>query len=414
MPKPSSPQPPRLRIQELGSSLRAALIATLAHLGGSSLRPVTLAKSLKIDDSLSARLLRSVRASDPLSSLRELPAPQGIRLFLQAAAKHNIPPETLQAAEDAVSQLELLLAELPLGRASLNTAIDGWLPSGRARAESSNKQAVFKALSQTLGFTVDTACFATAIQPSATGDTCDALTMIAMDGIRRLREGAPILLFGHTWQPKDPSVPASQAPLQYTETLDGEREFTDVRKMLLSEVGDSSTLPLRLIERANHTRVVLDSASPPLNVPVTAAVASIARNAYARFQTDSRAAEVFTNACKVPIRVFVQDFFIHEDVFPTFNPNILARMDNLSPDPSARDEELIETERVELDIDLARIGWGFDRIGIKEWAGYEPALSSAFRRAGWDPRRFRVYRCYIRYPYPFINLSTWFDLPRRP
>ncbi len=405
-------QMPRRRIEELGSVLRAALAAILAEAAGPNPRPVTLSKSLRLDDSLSARLLRSVRAGDALSTLRELPAPQGLRLFLDAAAKKGVSASLRRPAEQVVKQLEELLAEMPLGRASLDTAIDGWLPSGRAKAERAGKQAVFKAFSQTMGFTVDTACFAVAIQPSRAGDCCDTMTMLAMDGIRRLREGAPILLFGHTRNTMHPEQTQRDGlPMPIVETLDGEREVADARKMMMAEVGDGAGLPVRLIERGGHTRVVLESSTPALNVPVTVAVASVMRNAYHRYQAEGRKTDSFTNSCKVPLRVLVQDFFIHEDVYPSFVPEVVARMDSLAGDPAVRDEELLEVDRLELDVELTRQGWGLDRIGIKEWGGYGPALRSAFKRAGWDPAKFRAYRCYVKYPMPFVSLTTWFDLP---
>lgn len=404
--------PTRVRIQELGTSLRSALIGVLGPVGGASVRPVALSKSLKLDDSLAARLLRSVRASDPLSSLRELPAPQGLRLFLDAAARAGVNESLRRPAEAAVSQFEAILSELPLGRSSLNTAIDGWLPAGRKRAEQSGKQAVFKALSHTLGFTVDTGCFAVAIQPSALGDRCDSMTFVAMDGIRRLREGAPILLFGHTWPHDQPDD--GDEPRLMVETLDGERGVTDARKLLLNDVGDSANLPLRMIDRGNHTRVVLESSAPPLNVPVSAAVAYISRNAYRRYRSPDRPTEVYANACKIPLRVFVQDLLIHEDVFPSFVPDMAVRMDNLSHDPSARDEELLELDRLDLDAELVRLGRGLNRVGLNEWGGYEPAITGAFRRAGWDASKFRVYRCVVRHPFPFVSFTTWFDLPPKP
>lgn len=397
--------------------MRAALSAIVTRVSGgnAAVRPVVLSKAMRLDDSLTARILRSVRAGDPLSSLRELPAPQGLRLFIDAAARLGVPATVRTPAEEAVSQLEELLAQLPLGRASLNTAIDGWSPSGRERAERSGRQAVFKALSQTMGFTVDTTCFALAIQPSAAGDACDSLTLVAMDGIRRLREGAPILLFGHVWPAREkPLDGGPRLPTPYVETLDGEREVTDARKLILRGVGDGASLPFRMIERSTHTRVVLDSSAPPLNVPVTAAVSYISRNAYARFQTPVKNEEVFINAAKVPIRVLVQDLFIHEEAYPRFAPNVTARMDALSHDPGDHDPELLELDRLDLDIDMVRLGWGLDRVGVKEWGGYEPALRDAFGRAGWDPSRFRAYRCCVRYPLPYVSMTTWFDLPPGP
>ena len=408
-------QPARLRIEELGTALRGALAAVAGEVGGPNPRPVTLSKALRIDDSLSARLLRSIRAGDALSALRELPAPQGLRLFLEAAARRGLSSQVQRQTGSMIDQFEVLLSEMPLGRASLDTAIDGWLPSGRAKAERAGKQAVFKALSQTLGFTVDTVCFAAAIQPSRAGDCCDSMVMIAMDGIRRLREGAPILLYGHTKDPSRPDQPNRPGlPTPVVETLDGEREFDDARKMLMHEVGCGLDLPVRLIERGGHTRVVLESSTPPINVPITVAVASVTRNLYHRYQGEGRTTDSFTNACKIPIRVLVQDIFLHEDIYPGFVPDVVARMDSLSVNPEVRDEELLEVDRLDLDVELARHGWGLDRTGVKEWGDYGRVLRSAFKRAGWDPAKFRMFRCYVRYPQPYVSLTTWFDLPPHP
>ncbi len=407
-----TPNPTRGAMRDVGEALRVSLSAVLARVAPQGVRPVTLAKDLKIDDSLAARILRSVRASDPLSVLRELPSPQGIRIFLDATAKRGLPVQLQRAATDAVTRMEDLLEELPLGRASLDTAIDGWLPSGRARAERAGKQAVFKAFSQMLGFTVNTACFAMVIKPSAAGDSCDAMTFVAMDGIRRLREGAPILLFGHSWGANDPT--RQGLPPMIVETLDGEREVTDARKLLLPDVGLGAHIPVRMLERGTHTRVVLESSTPQLHAPISTALAYISRNQYRRYRTPESPTESFMNATKVPIRVFVQDLFIHEEAFPGFMPNIVPRMDNLSFNAAARDPEMLDIDRMELEADLERLGWGLDRIGLKEWSGYEPALRAAFKRAGWDPSRFRAYRCYIKYPLPFVSLTTWFDLPAAP
>lgn len=406
---------PRVRIQELGTTLRTALVAVLAEVGGASIRPVALARALKLDDSLAARLLRSVRASDPLSSLRELPAPQGLRLFLDAASRAGISPAARQAADSAVSELEKLINELPLGRTSLDTAIDGWLPSGRARAERAAKQAVYKALAQTLGYTVDTACFSLAIQPSASGECCDALSFMALDGIRRQREGSPILLFGVTHSEFVAQAEARKhLPQQIIETLSGEREATDAKKFLLMDVGDTGTLPIKYVDRGTHTRLVLDSSEPPLNIPITTAMANVARNAYMRYQSPTATTEAVHFAIKIPIRVFVQDLFLHEDVYPALIPTLVSRLDYFSNDPSVRDPELLEMDQIDVDADYVRLGWGLGRIGVKEWAGYEPAIRSTFQRAGWDPDRFRAFRCYVRHPFPFLSMTTWFDLPKAP
>lgn len=404
----------RSGMHALGERLRRALADVLEEAGAASMRPVGLARALKIDDSLAARLVRSVRAGDALSSLRELPSPQGLRLFLDAAAGTGVTAVTRGRAEEAVARFAAALEELPLGRASLNTAIDGWLPSGRggSRAERAGKQAVFKALSQTLGFTVDTCCFAVAIAPSAAGDACDAMTFIAYDGVRRLREGAPILLLSHNSHPGHPSREGLPPPI--VETLDGEREVTDARKLLLADVGQGSALPVRLIERGHHSRILLESSTPPLNVPISAGAAYVTRNQFRRFRTAECATEALFTATKTPMRVYVQDVFIHEDVYPGFMPNVVARMDGLTFDPLARDLELLDVERLEVDVEMKRIGWGLERVGVKEWGGYEGALRGAFARAKWEASRFRAYRCYWKYPMPFVSLTTWFELPGGP
>lgn len=404
----------RSRIQELGTEVRSALAAVLTQIGGPGVRPVTLAKALKVDDTFAARLVRAVRADDPLSVLREVPAPHGLRQFVDASAKAGVRAEAREAAAAAVARFEELLNELPFGRTSLDTAIDGWLPSGRTRAERAGKQMVFKVLSQTLGYTIDTVCRATAIQPSASGERCDTLSFLAMDGIRRSREGAPILVFGTT---KLPLAPADEgrghAERQQIESLDGEHEVTDARKYVLPEVGQGAELPLRVLERGTHTRIVMDSSMPPLNVPVTTAVAYVTRNDFLRYRTAERGTDALMSGHKVPIRTLVEDLFIHEDVYQNFEPHVVTRIDNMSFDPSERDAEMLEIDRLEMDVEVARLGWGLGRVGVKEWGGYAPAIRGAFERAGWDASKFRAYRFTVRYPLPFVTFTTWFDLPVR-
>lgn len=410
---------PRGRIQDLGATLRTALLDVLTHTGGHSIRPIALSRALGLDDSLAARVLRAVRAGDSLSALREMPAPQGLRLFVDAAERAGTPPPQVSSARAVITEFESLLASLPLGRTSLSTAIDGWLPSGKAQTERAHKHAVHKAMAHTLGFTVDVACFAMAVQPSSVRDRCDTLTFVAFHGVRRLREGAPILLFANSLA-RAAADPSAQSPPQPAlrgpaiESVDGEPEITDARKLLLGDVGDTQSIPLRLIERPSHTRLVLDAAFPPLHQAVTAACGYVTRGAMQRHRSPDRTIESLINVCKVPATVLVIDTLLHEDIYPAFAPNIAAHMDGIYDDPPHRDDEVADSERLDLDADHQRLGSGLDRVGVNEWAGYEGGLRSALRRARWDADRFRLFRCVIRHPYPFVRLTTIIDLPERP
>lgn len=405
----------RLRIEQLGSRMRAEFSAILQELTNLSIRPADLGRLLQIDKTLAARLLRSVRADNPLATAREAPAPQGLRLFLDAAARAGAHPEKIAAGHAVVQDFVALLDSLPLGRSSFDTAVDGWLPDSGARAERAAKQSLFKATAQMLGYTIEFMSSTTIIQPSSSGNSCDSIKILLKEGMCRLRSGLPILFFTSYNSPIDPAKAAkAEAASQIIESIDGEREITDARKLLLPDIGDGQSIPLRLFEHQNITRFILDGNVPPVNEPITAALCHLTRNAFLRYREGERQTDALFTLPRVPARVLMIDLLLRDDIYPDYVPNMVPRLHGMNVDPIGRMDELIELDRVETTVEVVRLGTGVDRVGVREFAMYQPMLRDVFRRAGWDPSRFRVYRCRIQYPMPFVSLTSWFNLPERP
>ena len=90
------------QISEVSDSLRGSMLPIVEVLiGSSSHRPIALARRLKIDKTLTGRILRSVKANDPFEVIHNAPAPHGLRIFLQAAEKAGVNPDLRARAEQS-------------------------------------------------------------------------------------------------------------------------------------------------------------------------------------------------------------------------------------------------------------------------------------------------------------------------
>ena len=79
----TEPQEPlEAKITNVSSDLHDAIAAIVGRLAGPTQRPASLARTLKIDKSLSGRILRTVKATDPFETIHNTPAPYGLRLFI--------------------------------------------------------------------------------------------------------------------------------------------------------------------------------------------------------------------------------------------------------------------------------------------------------------------------------------------
>src|SRR5436190_2054060 len=78
------------RSRSIAVGLRDSLEPIVRKVVGGGGRPAALSRGLDIDRTLAARVLRAIRADDTVQVLQEIPAPNGLRIFLDAAARVGV------------------------------------------------------------------------------------------------------------------------------------------------------------------------------------------------------------------------------------------------------------------------------------------------------------------------------------
>src|SRR5690348_15009945 len=99
VPVPQATERLKVRIARFGAQICNSMSEVLSQVAHKQVRPIELSRQLGIDDSLAAKLIRALRATDPIAAMRELPAPLGLRIFLAAARKAGARTEALERAE---------------------------------------------------------------------------------------------------------------------------------------------------------------------------------------------------------------------------------------------------------------------------------------------------------------------------
>lgn len=397
------------RIAAVSIALQDAVAPIIDELVGPSQRAAALARRLHIDKSLCGRVLRSIKATDPFEVIHEAPAPYGLRIFLGAAVQAGIGPALRGKAEESITQFESLIQAFPDGRAALEAAISDHVPEVRNRNERAAKQAVYKSMSYLMGYQAEESLHASILSPNDDGWTVDSLHISGLIRLRRLRGQAPINLFGIRNYETQPGATS------WMETVDGKREVASASEYLLADYCDRPLPELMVFQEGELLHTALSASSLPLNAPVTLINGWISRRASLRYRGE-RTHEWHAGLVRIPARLRVQDYFIHEDVFPGGIPEVQARMHGLVVDRVRRTGEAERLDEIAVSTPVANLGTGIDAPELRNQAmpRYRSMLRDVFERAGLDPARYRAYRCTVVYPVPFVSLTAWFSLPEPP
>jgi hypothetical protein len=402
---------PRAQAEQVAENLRSALDGVLQYLGIPATRPGALIAKTGIDKTLAGRIVRTVRAPDALTALQGSPAPEGLRKFLRAVATAGVPARIRARVETAIRGFEAVVSQFAGDRAALDTAIAAWLPRARLQGERDARRWVFKSVSFLLGRYADAAIGATILQPSASGRTCDVVHVQGNVGIRRLRIGEPVAIFGLQQFPT--GVPG--VPDQVTETLDGERSDQG-SAYLLGNYCSGPPIKLSCVQPNESLRLfVLGPDEPSINVPATLVTAQMIRNGWERYADYGNPEAALQIVPRGPTRSFVVDVFLRDDVYPGCKPAVTTHLQTLSSgQPAPRSSPLNRLDQIHLEVEAGWLGQGIKTAAMTEFPRYRQMMEEVFRRVEWDARRFRAFRLRMHHPLPGATITCWFPLPDPP
>ena len=390
------------RISDVVEKLRDTLVPLVQLAAGPSPRPSALARILSIDKTLSAKLIRAVRAPDTAGVLNEIPSPEGLRIFLSALPM-SFDLGGRQRAAEAVRAFELLIDEFPGGRSALDAAAGEFSPALRERTQHAAKQGMFRAMSSLLGYSADVSLSTCIIQPSASGRSLDVVHILGKYGVRRIRPSGPVTLMGRQ------RTAEHATPLESTrvESVLGEVS-TRPESYLIQDLCSSNLPPLQAIEEGKLWLCVLPENVPGINTPISVTTGHIVRNDSHRFAVsgEEQARESFTP--RMPTRLLVLDTYVRRDTFAYPDPRVTATLMGLSQTANNHDSVTLQLDSVQLETPLVSMGKGLDGAECSEIPGYTRSLERVFKNLGWNASDFVGHRCRVQYPVPMVMMSFWF------
>ncbi len=397
-----------VRVGALAGSLMDAMRPIVAQVTGSNPRPSTLARTLAVDASLSARILRALRSDDVADVIHEIPSPEGLRIILAAATRHGIDPNARDIAARAIRDFEILLDELPGGRATLDSIAAEWSPATRERAEHSARQGIYKSMSNLLGFFAETSMQTVIVQPSESTGFCDAVYVLGKYGLRRMRDGGRITVYGRQGglNPSDGETEDLTKPSSRSLTLAGSWS-EDPREYLLSEFCSRPVPELQVARQGNVDLCLLPERTPEVNQPTSIVSAQLLRRS--GFRPTSAAQEPYWEAHlpRVPSKFLLFDILVREDTFGV-TPSLTSTLHGLATTNVLPDSPTFPLDEVAMSTPMQHLALGLPGLEVTELPQYSRLVDGVFGRVGWDRSRFIGYRCRVRYPVPMVKITYWF------
>lgn len=391
------------RIVSTFESVRVSVRPVVVAFTGTTLRPAILVRSLGIDQTLAARVVRVLKSPDVTEVIHEFPSPEGLRILLAAAARVKPDAPLQERALACIDAYERLLADVPGGRAGLDMIAADWSPATRVRAENSARQAVFKSMSSLMGFFAEQTLETAIIRPSAGSDrACDTVFVLGKYGIRRLRPGGRITVYGRQ---VGEELLAQGMPGRSL-TISGEK-MTCADDGLLTDYCSKPIPEMHLTRRPGVELNVLPEGVPAVNEPVSIVGAHLVRGSGVRplCGDDRPWDEGFVS--RLPSKFLLFDVLVEEGTFP-HDPMLTSTLFGFTPSQLSPDSDTFRLDEVSLTGKIERLERGLPDLECAEIPGYAAMIGQVFQKSGWDRSRFIGYRFKVRYPVPLVRLTYWF------
>ena len=404
-PKEPSDAGASTRIAAVALELSEAFRSLLDALPGRPMRPQALARTLKVDKTVSHRLVTAIRDGDPLATAHRIPGPEPLRRIANAARKHEVPPSITRRAEDAIGAFESLIKDEGGDRSGLDAIISTWLPIAKQRFEREAKQAMYRGARQLRGVAADVQISTHLIHPGSDAMRCDCAAILGFLGLRRIRPEAGLRLG---------IVHGTSSASGHLTTLTG-KAIETADDFLWHEFCSQpeAEAMVRRVHCGNgwlYDMEWRDAVGPSSARDII--MRNLTSNATCRYRmpNDPRSKGGVSELVAAPARTLVFDILIHEDVYPDCQPEVRTVASGpqswADPNDSSRDCDVLAIEeRVE------HLGQGVERCWAEEIPAYVQMLQSACDTVGWDAQSFRGYRVRVEYPVFNSELQFVLDLP---
>lgn len=355
-------------------------------------RPPSGRSTLAINPTLRSRVTRAIESSHLPSTLYFLPGPSGLRELVKAAKRTGADADAVERSLACIEAYESFLRLENMNRDALHAMVGDLAPEAKASVVRTNAQAVYKSMSNLIGYSAEVMLTTLILRPGRVPGRCEMVQLSGFDRLQRHRTGAWFMTSGYG---------RTDGQAESPRTLDGQPCAGRGPETLLTPfcsdpapTFEATHTGQRHVYRLVENEVALRSAStfffgerladaypdPPDPVPGVGRLAMI------------------SSIIATPAKNLHFDVLVHRDVWRGCE----ARAHTFRTVPHGPvDERFIEdraADRLDLGVRLQRAERASAALPAPRLRRYGEMVRDAIARLGDGPDDYRLYRCEVVYP----------------
>lgn len=365
-----------------------------------------LSKATGVNKDIASRFMAAVGKRDPLAVVYYMPGVESLRRLSNGAkAKLGAQPG-IENFDRAIGAFEGFLENELGGRHALDAMASAWLPEARERFEAASRQMAYRAAANLRGVECETLISSTLIHPGPVTDRYDAVQFQGVIGVRRLRPAVHLMIT--TFDHRDDTAGRP------TMTVDGKPILGDGgANEFLAQFGRGAPPELKILRAGTSSFFQLVDQGLGVGTASDLFFGQYTEGifrAWAKFPGDMTAT---MEALELPAQRLVMDVLVHPDAWPGIDPELMfygtyARGAALPYDRTR------DVDRLDLLDSVRQIGVGIECCRVAGAPRYTEFLRWTCEQRGWDPAKFRVFRCDSRYPVFGVEYALAFRLKAKP
>lgn len=398
------------RVRKLGKTLVERSVDVLDSIPEHQQGPIQLARTLKMDKATASRLLRAAAMRDPFAALQQIPGPEPLRGFAQAATSYGVAKTRIESFLESVQQFDQIIRDEAGDRSGFDSILAAFLPESRDAFELKRKQAVYRAMSQLKGVVAQTNIVSAIIHPSKDPSKMDIVWTFGYLGLQRLRPGVPVRIT--TRRVNTPHAPGEKPTPRRPLTIDG-HEVGDFEGLLLAE-GCTKPLPKLRVEQTgdlSHYLLAGDSFGPKAACDLT--FAELNRGEVPRYVAHAGKRRFVYTDVPIPVERLIFDAIIHEDVLGPAGAQ-LALYDTSTRGIADINDRARDIDKVDLSETLRPLGRGIDRCRLSDVPWYDGLLERITTTLGYDASKLVTSRTTIDFPLHATQIAITYEAQTAP
>ena len=395
-----------IKITETGKQLLDGLSRAIGEIPESTEGPQRLAVRLGVDKVLTSRLLKAIRAEDPMAALHRMPGPDPLRRVSSSLKKIGITSEALLGMEEAIESYDRLIRQDIGDLSALQALLSSWVPEAKREFELRRLQAAYRAISQLKGFSASVYADTALFWPSEDGEHIDVAWIKTIVDMRRLRPGATLKLTSH--RAVEPGNSSRQA-----RSLKG-NPIEDLSEALLSEYCSPDVPRLSVNQVGEKVHYILDEPAFGSRGAATLVTCEINRGELPRYIDPQKGRLAWASAePSVPSKKLQFDAFVHKDLWGGEAPGVRVYDTTIGGIADVNDPSR-DIDRLDLAVSVESLPKGVGRARSTIVPQYHSMIDHVQRQLGLNGEDFLGYRVQIDYPLYGSQTALTFRTTAKP